>query len=66
MSPLPSARCITAGWGAGASDPNLFWDEEEERLTITTKDRVIRMRRSNHSLFKQAGCSTEGPGKNNR
>ncbi|NLL57973.1 MAG: SH3 domain-containing protein [Firmicutes bacterium] len=25
-------------------DPNLFWDEEEERLTITTKDRVIRMR----------------------
>ena len=25
-------------------DPNLFWDEEEERLTITTKDRVKRMR----------------------
>jgi len=25
-------------------DPNLFWDEEEERLTITTKDRIIRMR----------------------
>jgi len=25
-------------------DPYLYWDEEEKRLTVTTKDRVIRMK----------------------
>lgn len=32
-------------------DPLLFWDENEERLTITTKDRVIRMKSEHLTAF---------------
>ncbi|TYQ15083.1 UNVERIFIED_CONTAM: putative glycosyl hydrolase [Acetivibrio alkalicellulosi] len=32
-------------------DPHIFWDEEVEKVTITTKDRVIRMKTNNLEAF---------------